>query len=159
METKKITDTRAKKASDDWTTNTTALAKLEAKKQAAIDAITSKYATKLTDHKTAIAEAEAVLKQYATENYTELFGNAAKSCEFNGCTLAFKKAPPSICIKEGWTEQKVITHLFNKYKHLTTTTITLDKAAIKKAFDSMGKELGKCGLALETKEDNFYVKL
>lgn len=158
MESKKITDTKAKKATEQWTTNTTALAKLEAEKQAAIDAITNKYATKMTEHKTAIEESEAVLHQYAKENYRDLFGDASKSCEFNGCTLSFKKAPDSISIKDGWTEQKVITHLFNKYKHLTTTTISLDKAAIKKAFATMGKELGKCGLAIEQKPDNFYVK-
>jgi phage host-nuclease inhibitor protein Gam len=154
----KITSTRAGKAAEQWTTNTTALAKLEAEKQAKIDAIASEYASQLTDHKTAIEESEAVLKQYAIENYKDLFDEKSKSCELNGCTLSFKKAPASVSIKEGWTEQKVITHLYNKYKHLTTTKITLDKTAIKKAFESMGKELGKCGLVIKEEPDNFYVK-
>lgn len=157
MATKKVTDTRAKKASDEWMTNSTAMAKLEADKQAEIDAIQTKYAPKITEHKAVIEESETILKQYAKENYKDLFGDKTKTCEFNGCTLSFKKAQASITLLEGWNEQRVITHLFKKYKELTTTTISLNKNAIKSKFPTLGKELKKCGLALETKEDNFYV--
>ncbi len=155
---KKVTEDNAKAAVNDWLTADVELESTKAEKRQKVTPLVQEYEAKekaLIDKKARAAE---VLEDYANQNRETLLPGEAKSTDFYGCKIGFKKNPASLKVVQGKDSFDVLEALegegLNDY---IITKHEIDKAGILRNVDTLADLLPKLGLEVEQKE-TFYVK-
>lgn len=106
----------AQKASETWAKAQNSLSSIEAKMNAEIDKIKSKYSDKITELKEELEEPEEILAVYASENRTTW--GKLKSLELVHTRIGFRTSPSSVA-KSKKVTWEFIAELLQKAKKMS----------------------------------------
>lgn len=155
---KKVTEDAAKASMKEWQDADVALQLAQAEKRQKVTPLVQKYEAIEKDLMDKKAKAAEVLEDYAIQNRETLLAGDAKSTNFFGATIGFKKGSPALKIKDGLELKDVLANLedeemgeFIIIKH------ELDKAGLLRNASSFTETLPKIGLEV-VQEEKFFVK-
>lgn len=156
---KKVTEAAAKAAMKEWIENDLQLANVQAQKRSEVTPIVQKYESEERELMDRRQAAEAVLEKWATENRDTILPGDAKSTNFEGGKIGFKKSPAKLAlIDEAGDWDEVIEKVKKVLPEFVLSKMELDKSGILRNADGLNGKLGKAGLQI-VQDEKFYVKV
>lgn len=155
MATTTTSPAAAQKAAKTYAESRLQVMQIEAEINQAIAEVKNKHAKELDKLHARMETAQAELQQYAETNREDLFSDS-KTYALGAVKLIFKKNPPKLVFRKGWTEAKAITKVKELFPDFVKVKESLNKTLLKKVEDP--KKLKSCGLEI-VQEEVFNVEL